>query len=780
ANSDEGATDVSDGDGPTTDGDGDTDPTNDPTVVPLTQNPGIAVIKTGIRFDNNDDGTAAKDEVIEYTFTVSNTGNINLQSIELNDPLLGGIVSGPISGDLNNDNILNVGETWIYQANYTLTQADVDLGSISNQATVKGDFDIGNSVQDLSDDNSNTEDDPTVIILPQLPSIGLIKTATFNDEDSDGFAQVGETISYVFTVKNTGTVTLTNISVQDPLATVEGGPLASLAPGESDFTTFTATYSVTQADINAGFFVNQASVSGFDPNLFDVSDLSDDQTVLRDNPTVTPLARKENFALIKTGMFRENDGDGISEAGEFIDYTFTVTNLGDIAIENIVVTDPLLGGVVSGPSSGDTNSDAILDVNEVWIFNATYTLTQFDIDEAGVINQAILNGKSMGGTDLQDLSDDNSNLEDDPTVTPLVIGNQIELTKIGVFNDDNNNGLADAGESITYFFTVSNTGSRTVFGITVTDPLVSVSGNPINLDPGESNGTEFSATYIITQDDINLGSVTNQALTIGRIDDGTSVDDISDNPNDLTDNDLDGDGEPDDPTVTVLPQFPSITLTKTGVFADENGDGFSQVGETIRYTFTVANTGNVDLFDVSITDPIVSVSGGILPTLSVGSTDSSTFTAIYVLTQNDIDAGQVTNQATANALTIHAVSISDLSDDPTTPIENDPTVVQLLGDLIIYNGISDNGDGSNDSFTIKGIERFPDNLVEIYNRWGVKVFDTKGYGSPGGKVFTGISDGRSTLNKNEKLPEGTYFYVLKYKDGNNQNREKAGYLYINR
>lgn len=780
ASSNEGATDVSDGDDPTTDGNADTDPTNDPTVVTLTQTPAIAIIKTGIRFDDNDDGAAAKDELIEYTFTVTNTGNISIFNVSLEDPLLGGVISGLASGDLNNDNILDVGELWIYQANYFLTQADVDRGMVTNQAIVKGDVNQTDSIQDLSDDNSNMEDDPTVIILPSLPTIGLIKTGTFNDENSDGFAQAGETISYVFTVKNTGTTTLTNISIQDPLATVVGGPLASLAPGESNATTFTATYAITQADIDLGFFVNQATVIGFDPGANSVSDLSDDQTVLKDNPTVTPLARKELFAIIKTGIFRENDGDGISEVGEFIDYTFTVTNLGETAIGDIVVSDPLLGGVISGPSSGDTNSNAILDVNEVWTYNATYTLTQLDIDEAAVVNQAILTGKTSGGTELKDISDDDSNSEDDPTVTPLNIENRIELTKIGVFNDENGNGLADAGESITYFFTVTNTGSRTVFNITVTDPLVNVQGGPIDLNPGESNGTAFSSTYTITQDDINLGSVTNQANVIGRIDDAVTVEDTSDNPNDPTDNDLNGDGEPDDPTVINLPQSPAIILTKSGAFADENGDGFSQIGETISYTFTVTNAGNVDLFEVSITDPIVSVSGGPLTTLAVGATDSSTFTAVYVLTQNDIDNGEVINQATVNALTINQETVSDVSDDPTTIVENDPTVIPLLGDLIIYNGVSDNGDGSNDSFAIKGIERFSDNLVEIYNRWGVKVFDTKGYGTPGGKVFTGISDGRSTINKNEKLPEGTYFYLLKYKDGNGQNREKAGYLYINR
>ena len=66
--------------------------------------------------------------------------------------------------------------------------------------------------------------------------------------------------------------------------------------------------------------------------------------------------------------------------------------------------------------------------------------------------------------------------------------------------------------------------------------------------------------------------------------------------------------------------------------------------------------------------------------------------------------------------------------------------------------------------------------------WGVKVFETNGYDNVS-KVFEGYSDGRSTISRNEKLPTGTYFYILKYEysyDGVNgkQNIEKAGYLYI--
>ncbi|MCV9928548.1 gliding motility-associated C-terminal domain-containing protein [Flavobacterium sp. LS1R49] len=98
-------------------------------------------------------------------------------------------------------------------------------------------------------------------------------------------------------------------------------------------------------------------------------------------------------------------------------------------------------------------------------------------------------------------------------------------------------------------------------------------------------------------------------------------------------------------------------------------------------------------------------------------------------------------------------------------------------DVIVYNAISPNGDGINDTFLIKGINQFPDNTVEIYNRWGVRVYEAKSY-NESDVMFTGYSDGRVTVNKGEKLPTGTYFYILKYNNGE-KGIEKAGYLYIN-
>ncbi|RYJ37652.1 CHU_C domain containing protein [Flavobacterium anhuiense] len=98
-------------------------------------------------------------------------------------------------------------------------------------------------------------------------------------------------------------------------------------------------------------------------------------------------------------------------------------------------------------------------------------------------------------------------------------------------------------------------------------------------------------------------------------------------------------------------------------------------------------------------------------------------------------------------------------------------------DVIVYNAISPNDDGLNDSFVIKGIDKFPDNQVEIYNRWGVKVYETKSY-NESDNMFKGYSDGRATIKRGDKLPTGTYFYILKYNTGKEQ-KEKTGYLYIN-
>jgi len=104
----------------------------------------------------------------------------------------------------------------------------------------------------------------------------------------------------------------------------------------------------------------------------------------------------------------------------------------------------------------------------------------------------------------------------------------------------------------------------------------------------------------------------------------------------------------------------------------------------------------------------------------------------------------------------------------------------LKGDVVIYNFVSANGDGQNDFFRIDNIDRFPNNKVEIFNRWGVKVYDTSNYNS-NDNVFRGYSEGRVTMNKKEQLPSGTYYYIISYEykdESGSRMIKKTGYLHL--
>lgn len=105
--------------------------------------------------------------------------------------------------------------------------------------------------------------------------------------------------------------------------------------------------------------------------------------------------------------------------------------------------------------------------------------------------------------------------------------------------------------------------------------------------------------------------------------------------------------------------------------------------------------------------------------------------------------------------------------------------------ISVYNAVTPNGDGVNDYFSIKPEPSGSCNgdiKVEVYNRWGVKVFETNNYGE-NGDLFDGYSRGRANVDGDEQLPSGTYFYILKfdYEAGGDrlETYKKAGYLYLN-
>ncbi len=103
-------------------------------------------------------------------------------------------------------------------------------------------------------------------------------------------------------------------------------------------------------------------------------------------------------------------------------------------------------------------------------------------------------------------------------------------------------------------------------------------------------------------------------------------------------------------------------------------------------------------------------------------------------------------------------------------------------DIVVFNAVTPNGDGFNDYLEISNEETScAHNLVvKIFNRWGVKVFETNNYGEPG-QVFDGYSTGRLTVQEQSQLPSGTYFYVLEYDYNQGEvlsKHQKAGYIHL--
>ncbi|MDP5096478.1 MAG: gliding motility-associated C-terminal domain-containing protein, partial [Flavobacterium sp.] len=108
-------------------------------------------------------------------------------------------------------------------------------------------------------------------------------------------------------------------------------------------------------------------------------------------------------------------------------------------------------------------------------------------------------------------------------------------------------------------------------------------------------------------------------------------------------------------------------------------------------------------------------------------------------------------------------------------------VIYLSCGVKVYNALTPNGDGKNDFLYLEGIECYPNSKVEIFNRFGSKVYETNNYDNKT-NVFNGVSE--SSLNSSGgTLPEGTYYYIISYDYINNnldslKNVQKTGYLYV--
>lgn len=101
--------------------------------------------------------------------------------------------------------------------------------------------------------------------------------------------------------------------------------------------------------------------------------------------------------------------------------------------------------------------------------------------------------------------------------------------------------------------------------------------------------------------------------------------------------------------------------------------------------------------------------------------------------------------ASSTLVTTYTVTMTDVNGCTAS----DSITVDLYPELNITSGFSPNGDGKNDTWLIDYIDQFPANTVEIYNRWGDRIFSSNGYDVP----FDGTYKGKD-------LPVGTYYYII--------------------
>ncbi|RZJ72925.1 gliding motility-associated C-terminal domain-containing protein [Flavobacterium sp.] len=254
------------------------------------------------------------------------------------------------------------------------------------------------------------------------------------------------------------------------------------------------------------------------------------------------------------------------------------------------------------------------------------------------------------------------------------------------------------------------------------------------------------------------------------------------------------------PTVPVLTFSDACSTVGTPVFTEVistpvNGN------YSITWTWTVADDcANQAVFtqvvNVTVSNALVTVSSELC------NTDSSANVDLVTLLPAGTPAGgtwvNVDNVAGLNGTVFSPFQIANgiynvdyVIADPTCPrtvrielkVNDIYCIVEPCGTVVIHNAFSPNNDGINDVFVIDGFEDstcIESNTVEVYNRWGILVYETKGYNN-NDRAFRGVSEGRVTLKKDDELPTGTYFYIITYKFASSSNTvKKDGYLYLSR
>ncbi len=573
-------------------------------TVTVTQNPALTLTKTASPLQ-----ATAAGQTITYSFLVTNSGDVTITDVAIDEGTFTGTGTPPAITCPVGAASLAPGDSVTCTGTYTTTQADADTGGIDNDATATGTPPAGGT--------TTSPESAATVPITASPGITINKTVS-----ASSYSVAGQTVTYSFLVTNTGNVTLTSGAVQETRFTGRGiilNPvcppgITSLAPNES--VTCTADYVITQADVDGGQIENTANVTATTPNSGTITappstvDIAAQAApTLSIEKTVTPLS--------------------VTAAGQTVTYSYLITNTGNVTMTDVTAVEGTFTGTGPIPIVSCPAGAASLAPGGTVTCTATYTATQDDLDASTVTNTATATGTPPGG---------GAQVTSSPSLTTFSV---IETPHLTLVKTANPNSVTRAGQAITYSFVVTNDGNVTMTNIAVAEksfsgagipPVITCPPSPISLAPG--NTVTCTATYTTVQEDVDRGALDNTATVSGapKIAPFTSTE-----------------YDPASSTVTSAPT-PALSIVKSATPSDEAS---FIAGATITYSFVVTNTGNVTLTDIGVAETAFTGSGTApSPTCPIGAASLAPdaqiiCTGTYVVTQADVDAGGITNTATA-------------------------------------------------------------------------------------------------------------------------------------
>ena len=385
-------------------------------------------------------------QAITYTYNLHNIGSGDLSSPTVVDSMITATCAdSTVAADTN----------YFCTGTYTITQADLDNGSVTSSAYP------GTSPTDIQ---------TTTITAIQSPALALTKNPWPTESSI-----VGEIITYTYTLTNSGNVTLkAPFSVADDKIPVScSGAPSTLAPGVS--TTCTGTHAVTQANINDKSIVNYATASA----IFGTSTVtSNTASALVLTPPLYLVVSQSTQSVVATG--------------EVITYTYSMKNIsaGTITGWNI---DDNRAVIDCSSASGSIASGATTTCT------GTYTVSQDDMDAGSSLESSVT---VTGNLEGQPISSNTVST----TVTISQTSNLLAIVGVALPDPD---PVVEVNDVLTYTYVLTNSGNVTLEPpFSVNDDKVTVScTDQTHLHPGHTR--HCTGTYTVKVEDANYGSITN-------------------------------------------------------------------------------------------------------------------------------------------------------------------------------------------------------------------------------------------------------------------------------